>query len=101
MVETRDALVCPVFPQLGQNVAQSIRPRAQRRGHSKAAHVARMGPTPQPQDGADRPLSLSAHPQNREMSFQNAPLFPWPTRPHLVMVPSMSEMTTLSSHFHR
>lgn len=25
VVETSNALVCPVFPQLGQNVAQSIR----------------------------------------------------------------------------
>lgn len=28
VVETCDALMCPVFPQLGQNVAQSIRPVA-------------------------------------------------------------------------
>lgn len=45
--------------------------------------------------------SPTVPPEQREMSFQDFPLFPWPTRPHLVMVPSMSEMTTLSSHFHR
>lgn len=27
VVETGDALMCPVLPQLGQNVAQSVRPR--------------------------------------------------------------------------
>lgn len=32
VVETGDALVCPVFPQLGQNVAQSVRPRATEEG---------------------------------------------------------------------
>lgn len=26
VVETSDALMCPVFPQLGQNVTESIRP---------------------------------------------------------------------------
>lgn len=52
VVETRDALVCPVFPQLRQNVAQRVRPRSQRRGHSKAASCGLVfqawGPAPSP-----------------------------------------------------
>lgn len=79
VVETRDALVCPVFPQLGQNVAQSVRPRSQRRGHSKAAscgpHVPCTGPSSQPQvvhRGACLPGPCPS--AQREAHFQALPL---------------------------
>lgn len=38
VVETSNALVCPVFPQLGQNVAQSIRPITREESHLGYPH---------------------------------------------------------------
>lgn len=68
-------------------------------------HVALMfhawGPVPSPKMvhwGASLPGPCP--PSTEGGTFPGPPSSP-PTRPHLVMVPSMSEMTTLSSHFHR
>lgn len=112
VVETGDALMCPVFPQLGQNVAQSVRPRPTESipGYLEtvpcgppAQWVWPSGPPPPPPNsllGGRAPLSLAPSPST-EGGESPGPPSPRLTPPHLVMVPSMSEMTTLSSHFHR
>lgn len=67
------------------------------------AHIPHTGPRSQAQQGElEGPLPCPLSPSTEGDKFLAAPPPPAPpTRPHLVMVPSMSEMTTLSSHLHK
>lgn len=103
VVETSNALVCPVFPQLGQNVAQSIRPITREESHLGYPHGSHAPWAWLNVAHLEEGIAHCSH-TPRTMGGRSPGTPPDSSQPagsHLVMVPSMSEMTTLSSQFHR